>query len=66
MNWPVPQKIIVYIIGMERFFLTIALAWVVFVVVPTIPAVRDFLGSPLVIADRDPRGDACYILADAG
>ena len=50
---------------MKMFLLTMAFAWIVFVAVPTFPIVRDFLASPLVIEDRDPRGDACYVLADA-
>jgi len=48
-----------------RWVLIIALSWTVFVLVPPIPAVRMFLGSPLVVEDRDARGDACYILAAA-
>jgi len=41
----------------------VALGWVVFVAVPTMPAVRIFLASPLVVEDPDVHGDACYILA---
>jgi uncharacterized SAM-binding protein YcdF (DUF218 family) len=51
---------------MKRWFLMITLAWVMFVAFPTIPAVRVFLSAPLVVEDPDPRGDACYVLADAG
>jgi uncharacterized SAM-binding protein YcdF (DUF218 family) len=48
---------------MIRWLLFIALAWVVFVFLPDIPPVRNLLASPLVVKDRDPQGDACYILA---
>ncbi len=48
---------------MKKWFLMIALGWVVFVAVPTIPAVRIFLALPLVVEDPDAHGDACYILA---
>jgi len=48
---------------MIKWLLIIALGWIVFVVLPTLPAVRIFLASPLVVEDRDPRGDAGYILA---
>src|SRR5512144_2537550 len=48
---------------MITHLLIIVLAWVLFVVVPTIPAIRRLLARPLVVCDRDARGDAGYILA---
>jgi uncharacterized SAM-binding protein YcdF (DUF218 family) len=48
---------------MKRWALSIGLAWVVLVMIPTIPAVRAFMASPLVITDAQARGDACYVLA---
>lgn len=39
-------------------------AWVVFVLLPSIPVVRVALISPLAVTDPGARGDACYVLAD--
>ncbi len=52
-----------YILSMRKRLLMIVLAWVLFVAVPTIPAVRIFLASPLVVEGPDPHADACYVLA---
>ena len=48
---------------MKRWLPIVVLAWVVFVGLPSIPAVRGVLASPLVVTDPDARGDACYVLA---
>jgi len=48
---------------MIRWLLIIVLCWILFVFLPIIPPVRNLLASPLVVKDRDPRGDSCYILA---
>jgi uncharacterized SAM-binding protein YcdF (DUF218 family) len=48
---------------MKRWVPIVAVAWVVFVGVPSIPAVRRVLAAPLVVSDPSARGDACYVLA---
>lgn len=41
----------------------IALLWLLFVGIPSIPEVRAMLAAPLVVTDAGVRGDACYVLA---
>jgi uncharacterized SAM-binding protein YcdF (DUF218 family) len=48
---------------MKRALPIVALAWAVFVAVPSIPAVRSVLAAPLVVSDPLAHGDACYVLA---
>ncbi len=48
---------------MKRWLAIAALGWVVLVALPSIPAVRGILASPLVVSDPEARGDACYVLA---
>jgi uncharacterized SAM-binding protein YcdF (DUF218 family) len=48
---------------MRKWVLRIAIAWMALVVLPSVPAVRVFLASPLVVTDAEARGDACYVLA---
>jgi uncharacterized SAM-binding protein YcdF (DUF218 family) len=48
---------------MKRWLVITALGWVVFVGLPTIPAVRVLLAGPLAVNEPDARGDACYVLA---
>ena len=48
---------------MKKRVLRIAIAWMALVVLPSIPAVRVFLASRLVVTEPEARGDACYVLA---
>src|SRR5579871_2121087 len=47
----------------KRWLLIAVTAWVICVAVPTIPAVRVLLASPLVINSIGEPADACYVLA---
>lgn len=45
---------------------TLAVFWLVIVVLSSSPPVRKILSAPLVVHEENARGDACYVLAGGG
>jgi uncharacterized SAM-binding protein YcdF (DUF218 family) len=41
----------------------IAICWLFFVALPSIPKVRSILAAPLVVTQEQAKGDACYLLS---
>lgn len=50
-------------IAVLRWIGTVTAFWVLFVLLPSIPPVRERLAAPLVVHDDGAKGDACYVLA---
>lgn len=46
-----------------RWALALVGAWLLFVAAPSVRPIRAILGAPLVVDDREARGDAAYVLA---
>ncbi len=63
--WGIPHLQCYTFSDMKKWIVLVAISWFTFIMLPSIPAVRLLLASPLVVTDPDPRGDACYILAGA-
>ena len=44
-------------------FALIILLWIILILLPSFPSVRNFLAAPLIVTDENAHGDAAYILA---